>query len=92
MFENDRRSQYATLKQMHNEALQRCRANQVEARDKLAEYISRDGRFQHLDAHKLAARYEECWSSGAQMDFESPELKRGGQPSPRGWRNPSTAG
>ena len=82
MFGNDEREMAATLGNMHRQAIDRCQSNQIEAKGKMAEWLSNDRRFDSYDAAKLTDRVALCRSNGAALDLSDPQLLRGGKPRP----------
>jgi hypothetical protein len=79
MFERDPRDLAATLSEMERRSRERTNFNQIEAKQKFAEWISQDRRFDDLDPLKVAERVAYCRSNGGVFDVDSPELKRNGQ-------------
>jgi hypothetical protein len=76
MFERDPKDLAATLSEMEKRSRERTNFNQVEAKQKFAEWISQDRRFDDLDPLRVAERVAHCRSNGAVFDIGSPELKR----------------
>ena len=75
-----------TMQRMLTEALALCRANRIEAKEKLAEWAKRDRRFDGLDHGKVAEKVMEAAQYGRKFDWQDPELKIGGQPRPQNRR------
>ena len=75
MFGTDDRDLIRSLGEMANIAHQRANANQVEAKQTLAAWISQDRRFDFFDASRLAERVGQCRSNGAQLDLTDPQLR-----------------
>jgi hypothetical protein len=72
----------ATLSQMHKTAIERCKFNQVEAKEILRGYVQTDRRFDQFDPDRLVERIHECRSNGRTADlFDDPWL-RGGEKRP----------
>jgi hypothetical protein len=81
MFGTDERDLCATLTEMHRRA--RDRSNyQVEAQQRLEEWIRQDRRLDDYDAARLAQRVNTCLQSGPVLQLDAPELKKGGEPRP----------
>ena len=87
MFTNHPNDLAKTLGEMERTARDRCNFNQVEAREKLKEFIQRDRRFDQYDKDALVSRVMLCRSNGASLDLDDPQLK-GQEPRPldRRWR------
>jgi hypothetical protein len=88
MFDAKPSDMTATLSIMEKWARERTNFNQIEAKQKMVEYISADRRFDGYDAAKLAERVNDCRGRGARLDLDSPELKKGGAKRPldrSGW-------
>jgi len=79
MFERDPRDLTTTLSEMERQARIKTNFSQSEAKEKLAEWISQDRRFDQFDKARLVQRVAECRQSGAVLDLDDPVLK-GGQP------------
>jgi hypothetical protein len=82
MFDHDQRDLTATLSNMHRQAIDRCQSNQIEAKQKMAQWLGNDRRFDSYDASRLVDRVALCRSNGAQLDLSDPQLLRGGKPRP----------
>jgi hypothetical protein len=82
MFGDSEKDLCATLSEMHRRARDRCNYNQVEAEQKLAEWIQQDRRLDAYDAARLAQRVNTCLQSGAVLELDAPELLKGGQRRP----------
>jgi hypothetical protein len=82
MFDENHRDMEITLRQMQRNALAKSQANQSEAKQVMAKWITNDSRFAGFDAQKLTEAAHEQWAHGAQLDLDDPALKRGGQPRP----------
>jgi hypothetical protein len=88
MFSDDPRDIAATLSEMHRRARDKCNYNQLEAQQKLAEWIQQDRRLDSYDAARLAQRVNTCLQSGAVLELDAPELLKGGERRPldrSGW-------
>jgi hypothetical protein len=77
MFTNSDRDRKTTLGEMRRNALNLCNGNQIEAEQKMVEFIRQDARFHGLDPAKLVKRVAESWSNGAKLDLEANDLKPG---------------
>jgi hypothetical protein len=74
-----------TLGEMENTARVRSNFNQVEAKEKFQEYLSRDARFNGFDHDRLIGRVMEAVGNGRTLDLEDPYLQLGGQKRPLDW-------
>ncbi len=86
MFGDSDSDKAATMKTMLTEAMQVACANRVEARAKVIEWAKRDRRFDNFDHDKLVDKVLEKSQYGGRLDWDDPELKRGGQPRPQNRR------
>lgn len=75
MFSNDPRDLTRTLGEMEKQARVTSNFNQVDAKEKLKEYLQHDRRFDQFNADALAKRVMECRSNGAFLDLDDPVLK-----------------
>jgi hypothetical protein len=82
MFDHEQKDLAATLAQMERLAREKSNFNQTAAREKMAEWIAQDRRFDGLDPEKLVARVQDCRSRGAVFDITDPSLAKGGSPRP----------
>jgi hypothetical protein len=82
MFERDPKDLTATLSWMESTARERSKFNQIEAKQRMAEFIANDRRFDAYDTAKLVDRVSHCKSYGAKLDLEDPALLKGGKPRP----------
>jgi hypothetical protein len=82
MFDIDPRDLAATLSQMETQARQKANFDQNEAKQKMAEWLANDRRFDSYDPARLIERVQVCKSNGAHLDLEDPQLMKGGQPRP----------
>ncbi|MGA8697162.1 MAG: hypothetical protein WB689_25655 [Xanthobacteraceae bacterium] len=82
VFGDDPRDLAKTLGEMERTARERCNFNQVEARQRFAEYLSHDARFREYDPGRLIERVMEARSCGRTLDLDDPYLQRGGQKRP----------
>ncbi len=71
-----------TLAEIHGEARRATNFNQIEARQKMAEWIAMDRRFDNYEPSRLLDRVEANRSNGAAWDLDDPWLQRGGQKLP----------
>ncbi len=85
MFGNDPRDLTKALAEMHTQARQKANFNQAEAKQRMAEWLLMDRRFDGYDPSRLIDRVEQCRSNGAVLDLEDPWLQRGGQRRPLSW-------
>jgi hypothetical protein len=76
MWDRDQKDLAATLSRMEMESRQRCNFNQIEARQKMREWISQDRRFDSLDPERVAERVAHCRSAGAVFDIDDPSLRK----------------
>jgi hypothetical protein len=77
---NEHRAMRTDLGQAYQLGFTRHQGNQSAALEEVGKLIERDRRFDAFDKDRLLKRFNECRGTGAYLDFESPELKRGGQP------------
>jgi hypothetical protein len=70
MFDNDSKSLAKTISEMQRQALNKCNGNQAEAAEYVRQYLQADRRFDPFDSGRLAARAEECRTSGATLNLE----------------------
>ena len=82
MYDRDQRSLVTTLNQMADLAVQKTNFNQTEAKQKMAEWLQHDRRFDSYDPARLIERVQDCKYRGATLDLDDPQLKRGGEPRP----------
>ncbi len=82
MFGNDPREMARTLAEMHGESLRATNFNQIEARQRMAEWIALDRRFDGYEPSRLLDRVEANRSNGAAWALDDPYLQRGGQKRP----------
>jgi hypothetical protein len=82
VFTNDKNDLTRTLGEMEYLARQKTNFNQVEAKQKMAEWLAQDRRFDSYDAGRLIDRVHQAKFRGAHLDLDDPQLKRGGQPRP----------
>ena len=82
MFSKDEKDLARTLAEMEYFARQKSNWNQVEAKQKIVEYVTQDRRFDGFDANRLAERVQLSRSNGASLSLDDPQLKKGGQPRP----------
>jgi hypothetical protein len=82
MFDHEQKDLAATLAQMERQARERSNFNQVVAKEKMAEWIAQDRRFDGLDPERLVDRVQRCRQSGAVFDITDPSLQKGGSPRP----------
>jgi hypothetical protein len=82
MFGRDPKALTATLGEMAHRAHWQSNANQIEAAEKMRQWVAEDRRFDSFDHDRLVRRVQECRSCGAQLDLTDPQLQRGGQPRP----------
>ena len=82
MFDTDARSLASTLSQMETQARQKANFDQTVAKQKMAEWLANDRRFDSYDPMRLVERVHVCKAQGAHLDLEDPQLMRGGQPRP----------
>ena len=82
MFEKDERDLCVTLSEMERQARIKTNFSQSEAKEKLAEWISQDRRFDAFDKARLVQRVAECRQSCAVLDLDDPYLAKGGQRRP----------
>jgi len=91
MFDSTDRDRTAALAEMRRQARARSNFNSNEARQKMAEWIANDRRFDGYDPAKLVDRVEHCVANAAQFDVNAPELKKGGK-SVDAWNRPPVSG
>jgi hypothetical protein len=82
MFRNDPRDLAATLSEMEYRARQLTNFNQIEAKEKIKEWIQNDRRFDSYDPQRLTERVQLSKNNGAVLELDDPQLQRGGQPRP----------
>jgi hypothetical protein len=82
MFDADAKSLAATLTQMERQALECSNYNRVEAKERMAQWIKQDRRFDAFDPTRLVERVQHCRSAGAVFDCDDPQLRKGGQARP----------
>jgi len=82
MFGNDPNSLTKTLGEMASTALRQCNSNQTEAKVQMTLWLANDRRFDAYDPYRLVNRVNDCWSNGAHLDLDDPQLLKGGQPRP----------
>jgi hypothetical protein len=82
MFDNDDKDMAATLSQMQREALHRCRFNQIEAAERMKQWVRQDARFNSYDADRLVAKANECKGNGGVFSLDDPYLRKNGQARP----------
>jgi len=82
MFGKDQRDLTATLSEMEYWARQKSNFNQTEARQRMAEWLQQDRRFDGFDHSRLVERVQLSKSNGAVLDLDDPQLLKGGQPRP----------
>jgi hypothetical protein len=82
VFSDDPRDLARTLGAMEKEARERCNFDQIEARQRFAEYLSHDARFRDYDPNRLIERVMEARSCGRSLDLDDPFLQRGGSKRP----------
>jgi hypothetical protein len=82
VFTNDKNDLTRTLGEMEYLARQKTNFNQVEAKEKMREWLAQDRRFDGYDPNRLIERVHEAKFSGAQLDLDDPQLRKGGQPRP----------
>jgi hypothetical protein len=82
MFGNDPRDLARTLSEMETQARQSSNYNQVEAKQKLAEWLAHDRRFDAYDTNRLIERVQLHKYNGAVLELDDPQLFKGGQPRP----------
>lgn len=82
MFGKAQRDLILTLSQMETQARQATNFHQGEAKQKMAEWLAQDRRFDSYDPERLIDRVQLHKHNGAQLDLTDPQLKRGGQPRP----------
>jgi len=70
MFDNDSKNLAKTISEMQRQALNKANGNQIEAAVHIQQWISNDRRFDQFDTRRLAARAEECRTSGATLNLE----------------------
>jgi len=71
-----------TLSEMWRESLWESHSNQVEAAAKMREKIQDRRSLDQYDPARLQRRVESCWSNGASLELDDPQLQRGGRPRP----------
>jgi hypothetical protein len=79
MFELDEKDLSVTLREMERESRIRSNFDQGAARQKMAQWLSQDRRFDGFDKNRLVERVTECRQSGGVLDLTDPTL-RGGPP------------
>jgi hypothetical protein len=82
MFGKDQRDLAVTLTRMADLAREKTNFNQNEAKQKMAEWLQTDRRFDDYDPERLIERVNQCRYNGAVLDLSDPQLQRGGQPRP----------
>jgi hypothetical protein len=82
MFGKDQRDLTATLSEMEYFARQKSNFNQVEAKQRMVEWLAHDRRFDAYDPQRLVERVQLSKNNGAVLDLDDPQLKRGGEPRP----------
>jgi hypothetical protein len=82
MFGNDPRDLARTLSEMEGQARQKTNFNQIEAKQKMKEWLAQDRRFDHYDATRLIERVQLSKYNGAVLELDDPQLLKGGQPRP----------
>jgi hypothetical protein len=81
MFSDDPRDLARTLGEMEKEARVSSNFNQLDAKEKMREFLSHDRRFAEFDHGRLIERVMESRSCGRTLDLDDPFL-RGGQKRP----------
>jgi hypothetical protein len=82
MFGKDAGDLAATLTQMETLARQKCNFNQVEAKQKMREWLATDRRFDAYDPQRLIERVQLHKSNGSVLELDDPQLLKGGAPRP----------
>jgi hypothetical protein len=82
MFSDDPRDLAPTLGEMEKEARVSSDFNQLDAKEKMREFLSRDTRFARFDHPRLIERVMEARSCGRTLDLDDPFLQRGGTKRP----------
>jgi hypothetical protein len=82
MFDNTPNDLYSTLLEMDLRARERCRFDQIAAKEKMKGWIAHDQRFRDFDADRVVESLQRARSCGGQFDVTDPGLKRGGQSRP----------
>jgi hypothetical protein len=72
MFGNDPKDLARTLGAMEREAREACNFDQIAAKGKFREYLSRDYRFTEFDHDRLVSRVMEARSCGRTLDLDDP--------------------
>ena len=79
MYDDNDRDIAATLSDMQRRALERCKFNQLEAKERMKTWLKQDTRFSKFNPDALVERVNTCKGNGAVLDLSDPVLK-GGQP------------
>jgi hypothetical protein len=82
MFGTSDRELALALGAMWKEAREVCNFNQIDAQQRLSEYLSRDARFSEYDRDRLAERVVEAASNGRTLDLADDPWLRGGSKRP----------
>ena len=82
MYGKDERDLAVTLTRMADLARERSNFNQLEAKQKMAEWLQTDRRFDSYDPARLIERVHAARYSGAVLELDDPQLLKGGQPRP----------
>jgi hypothetical protein len=85
MYSNDPRDMAATLSLMHKEAVVKSNFDQNEAKNRFAQFLFYDKRFDGFDHGRLIERVNEARSNGRTLDLDDPWLQRGGVKRPGSW-------
>jgi hypothetical protein len=82
MFGTDPRDLARTLSQMESQARQASNFSQTETKQKMAEWLSHDRRFDAYDPQRLIERVQLSKYNGAVLELDDPQLLKGGEPRP----------
>jgi hypothetical protein len=82
MFGKAERDLTRTLSEMEYEARTKCNYNQTEARQRMAQWLADDRRFDNYDHARLIERVHLNKSNGAVLELDDPQLLKGGAPRP----------